>query len=338
MAANPRITWLLPVKNGMPFLPDTLASIEAQTYRNWEILAWDNNSSDGTLAELHRWIPDRLPGQVISGRPLPLGACLAQLTGMAQTELCARIDGDDINDPTRLELQAEFLESHPEVGVLGTRVDFVDDFGRVFPCPDPHRVADAEIRWLMRWINPICHPTVVFRKSLVMRAGNYRDCGSEPLEDYDLWFRMALITEMRNLPQVLLKYRKHASSATAKADANYFRYFDMVAERYAGFLFAGREAENALALRKTGIRDGGAEVRRSDAKEYRKAAMDTAAALDKPSNYFVSTQAYRDISKEMTRNYLLQWRAVRMLTGVKRFLTGRSRRRRRSGHANARNA
>ncbi len=54
------VTWLVPVKDGMPYLPETLASIEAQTYRNWQILSWDNGSTDGTVAELHKWIPSRM--------------------------------------------------------------------------------------------------------------------------------------------------------------------------------------------------------------------------------------------------------------------------------------
>jgi glycosyltransferase involved in cell wall biosynthesis len=61
----PNVTWLLPVKNAMPYLPEALASIEAQTYRNWTVIAWDNGSTDGSLEVLHEWIPSRLPGVVV---------------------------------------------------------------------------------------------------------------------------------------------------------------------------------------------------------------------------------------------------------------------------------
>src|SRR5438552_5677499 len=106
---NERVTWLMPVKNGMPYLSETLASIEAQTYRDWEILVWDNGSTDGTLDELRRWIPSRLPGRIIDNRPLSLGNSLAALVEAAGTELCARIDADDVNYPERLERQVAFL-------------------------------------------------------------------------------------------------------------------------------------------------------------------------------------------------------------------------------------
>src|SRR3954470_6092499 len=112
---TPKVTWLLPVKNGMPYLPETLASIEAQTYRNWEIIAWDNDSTDGTLELLQAWIPERLPGKIVTGNPLPLGRTLSELVQLAETEYCARIDADDVNYPNRLAVQVAFLNAHPEI-------------------------------------------------------------------------------------------------------------------------------------------------------------------------------------------------------------------------------
>ena len=82
-----------------PYLTQTLASIEAQTYRDHEVLAWDNGSTDGSIDELNRLIPARMPGRVITDRPLSLGLCRAALVANATTELCACIDADDINLP-----------------------------------------------------------------------------------------------------------------------------------------------------------------------------------------------------------------------------------------------
>jgi hypothetical protein len=58
------VTWLLPIKNGMPFLPETLESIAAQTCKDFTLLAWDNGSTDSTVEELKRWIPDRVATNV----------------------------------------------------------------------------------------------------------------------------------------------------------------------------------------------------------------------------------------------------------------------------------
>src|SRR5215207_6266637 len=114
-SAPPSVSWLLPVKNGMPYLPETLASIAAQTCGDYQVLAWDNGSTDGSIEELRSWIPSRLPGCVIVDRPAGLGACLAMMVEASETEFCARIDADDVNVPSRLEIQLKFLRNNPEV-------------------------------------------------------------------------------------------------------------------------------------------------------------------------------------------------------------------------------
>ena len=60
-----RITWLLPIKNGMPYLSQTLKSIEDQTYKNYEVLIWDNGSTDGTLEEITMLVPARVPRRTV---------------------------------------------------------------------------------------------------------------------------------------------------------------------------------------------------------------------------------------------------------------------------------
>jgi hypothetical protein len=183
---------------------------------------------------------------------------------------------------------------------------------------DPYRAQDAEIRWLMRWRNPINHPSVMFRRSIVLRTGNYRDC--QPYEDYDLWFRISLIAEIANLPEVLLQYRKHPASITATANPDYFTYFRIVAETHAGSLFAGFDSQEGLALREKAIRDTSLPVMWADLRKYRQASIATARHLGKPQSYFLATAAYRDHFKELARNYGLQRPAGRAVIGLKRLL------------------
>ena len=209
---NERVTWLLPIKNGMPYLPQTLASIAAQTYSNWEVLAWDNGSTDGTIAELHQWIPSRLPGQVVTEQPLSLGNALAAMVKQAQTELCARIDADDINLPQRLEKQVEFLRQHPEVAVLGSQVNRIDSQGTDHGLWTQYPLQHQDIvHWMLRSC-VVWHPTVMFRRSRVLAAGNYQDIQSA--EDYDLWLRVAVRDRLANLDTSLVQYRVHDQSVT----------------------------------------------------------------------------------------------------------------------------
>lgn len=222
---NKSVTWLLPIKNGMPYLTETLASIESQTYPHWQILAWDNGSTDGTVEELHRWIPARLPGTVVTDRPLSLGNCLAAMVQHSTTEFCARIDADDINLPNRLEKQVEFLQQHPEIAVVGSQVNRIDEHG-----------VDQGL-WLQKPLHPndivhflmrdcvLWHPSVMFRRSKVLEVGNYRDVFIDgvrsPTEDYDLWLRMACHYQLANLDVPLLQYRVHHTSITQSSATQY---------------------------------------------------------------------------------------------------------------------
>jgi glycosyltransferase involved in cell wall biosynthesis len=210
-----RVTWLLPVKNAMPYLPETLASIEAQTYTNWEVLAWDDGSTDGTLEELKKWIPSRLPGRVIEGTPSGVGAALATLVEESTTELCARIDGDDINMPERLEEQVAFLENHPDVALVGSQFYALDEQGVANDTITEYDRAPLNHDDIVHSLftrNTISHPSVMFRRSVVLDVGNYHALPN--VEDYDLWLRMAVRHKLANLNRPLIFYRLHSKSET----------------------------------------------------------------------------------------------------------------------------
>jgi acetyltransferase-like isoleucine patch superfamily enzyme/glycosyltransferase involved in cell wall biosynthesis len=217
---NDRVTWLIPIKNGMPYLTETLASIESQTYTNWEVLVWDNGSTDGTLEELEKWIPHRLPGKIITGEPLTIGASLAKMVEICETEFCARIDADDVNLPERLEKQLAFLTDHPDVSVLSSWMYFVDEQGAetgLYTLPLNHD--DIIHEMLVR--NPMSHPAVIFRKSAILDSGNYQDIYTKwngvNIEDYDLWLRVSRTHKLANLDIPLVKYRVHPNSTTQLA-------------------------------------------------------------------------------------------------------------------------
>lgn len=285
---NERVTWLLPVKNGMPYLAETLASIEAQTYHNWEVIAWDNGSTDDSLTELRKWIPSRLPGWIICNNPQGLGASLAKMVEMAQTEFCARIDADDVNHPERLEKQVSFMISHPDVGIVGAQVESIKENGSNFENPWLVPCDDAEIRWTLRWGNAFNHPTVLFRKSVVLKAGNYFDCA--PSEDYDLWLRMSCYTQMVNLPERLVKYRVRSKSISASV-TSWSEVNDEVARRNAHLLFPGMEAQEALDLRKKFLNYQ--NMNWLDLLKLYKVAKMTALYLGQEANYFIRTDLYK---------------------------------------------
>ncbi len=208
---TPRVSVLLPVFNGAETLPAALRSIAWQTWREWELVLVDDGSSDQSLA-LARAAAARDPRirvlpRAHEGLVASLQAGLVECRG----ELVARMDADDIAHPDRLARQVLFLETHPDIAVVGSRV-------RIFPA----RTRTAGMARYESWLNslvepetmerdllvesPLVHPSVVFRRATIQAVGGYRD--SRGPEDYDLWLRLHEGgARFGKVPEVLLFWR-----------------------------------------------------------------------------------------------------------------------------------
>jgi glycosyltransferase involved in cell wall biosynthesis len=210
------ITVIIPVLNAMPYLPEALASLEAQTFRDFEVSFWDNGSADGSVEEARRWIPSRLPGRVVTGRPLPLHECLATMVEESRTEFVARMDGDDVCMPQRFEFQFRRLVSDNELAAIGSQRCEIDARGNLMqePCPQPEPFYKILSKLLV--VNALLHPTVMFRRAAILNAGNYGLC-EKPCEDFDLWLRVAKRYKIENSVEVLLKYRVHEAGIIQSA-------------------------------------------------------------------------------------------------------------------------
>ncbi len=207
-----KVTWIIPILNAAPYLEECLESIYKQTYQNFEVLAWDNGSIDNSIIILKKWIPNLMPGRVVTDCPLPLNECLSAMVEMSSTPFCARMDGDDICELNRLEKQVLFLESNPDVVAVGSQVRKLSSDGILgdiyFELPQTHEA--IVLRMIRLW--SMWHPSVIFCREAVIKAGNYSD--EKPIEDYGLWMRLASIGRLANLPDSLLKYRIHEKSIT----------------------------------------------------------------------------------------------------------------------------
>ncbi len=214
----PAVSCVIPILNGMPFLPDALASLENQTYRDFEVIVWDNGSTDGTLKVLRDWIPKRLPGRVVTGEPLSLGLSLRRLCEVAESQLIARMDADDICESNRFDTQVRFLTAHPEFALVASERTCIDEAGQPTPARSeyPHRPEDILHATLRA--PRILHPTVMMRREALIEIGNYNDLSSETCpywsEDYDLWMRFLAKHRAITLPEKLLKYRYNPHGLT----------------------------------------------------------------------------------------------------------------------------
>jgi hypothetical protein len=130
----------------------------------------------------------------------------------AQTEFVARMDGDDVCAPDRFEKQLAAMRGDSGLAAVGGQMELMDGRGdKIGEMPEyPIDFCGVLCRILIQ--SPLSHPSVMMRRSKVLEAGNYRV--PKPMEDFDLWFRMAGVGKIENLPNKLLKYRITDTSIT----------------------------------------------------------------------------------------------------------------------------
>ena len=186
---SPLVSVVLPVYNGEKYMKDAIDSILAQTWHDFEFIIIDDGSRDATWDIIKSYTDPRLVAvkQENSG----LAATLNRAIGMARGKYIARQDHDDVSRADRLKQQVEFMESHSDCVLLGTRSEiWVDDrnSGRTHS----HPLNSGEIKIGLLFDNPFVHSSVMFRKDVVERVGGYtEDSARQPPEDYELWSRMA---------------------------------------------------------------------------------------------------------------------------------------------------
>ncbi|HWA86496.1 MAG TPA: glycosyltransferase [Opitutus sp.] len=219
-APLPEVSVLLPVRDAVAFLPESVGSIRRQTLTAWELVAVDDGSSDGSGEWLRRAATEDQRIRVIAQEGRGLVAALNCAAAEAHGVFLARMDADDVARPMRLARQVEFLKTHPAVGVVGSAVRRIGAASGIWRRPGD----DAALRAELLFRTPFVHPTVMLRRELWETAaeGGYRE-DFRAAEDIDLWERLAPHTAFGNLDEPLLDYRVHAAQVTRVATAEMVR-------------------------------------------------------------------------------------------------------------------
>ncbi|MGE5722678.1 MAG: glycosyltransferase family 2 protein [Sphingomonadales bacterium] len=212
--AGPAISVLMPVRNGAAYLDAALASLAAQSFADFEIVVVDNGSSDGTAAILAEW-QEREPRLRVARFERPrLAATLNLAASLARGPLLARLDADDLARPGRLARQFRVFRAHPELQLLGSAAVLIDPRGRWCGKLRPPLTRNG-IRERQRISSGLIPSSTMMRAAAFDAVGGYRE-GLNVSEDYDLWTRIAERFVVANLPDVLIDYRIHDDSITAR--------------------------------------------------------------------------------------------------------------------------
>jgi len=205
----------MPVYDAARDLRATLASVLAQTLRDFELLVVDDGSRDESPAIVASFRDPRIRHLRLDH--VGFAAALNRGLDEARGAYVARMDADDLCAPQRLARQVAFMDAHPALGISGTDVETLPARGRParwrFPT-DPER-----LRAGLLFEPGVAHPTVIARRAWLDRHALRYDAGYARVEDWDLWRRAAEHFPIGNLPEPLLRYRIHDDRMSSRHGA-----------------------------------------------------------------------------------------------------------------------
>ena len=209
----PMVSIVMSVYNGEPFLWDAINSILRQTYPEIEFIILNDGSLDSSSEILKAFASEDARIQLIEHKEnLGLTVRLNEGWHAASGKYIARMDADDISLSDRLSMQVDYLENNPDVGVLGTQMNVVNEdclITEKYEVPISH----DQIAWALMFNRSFAHPSVMIRRSILEQAGGY-DATFRVSQDHELWTRLIWLTRFANLPEVLVNYRSHASATS----------------------------------------------------------------------------------------------------------------------------
>lgn len=223
----PAVSVVMPVygspgSNTARYLPETLDSILAQTFADFELLILDDGSTDPQIPAILQRYADRDARVTVTTREnRGIITSRNELLAMARGRYMAANDADDLSTPDRLATQVAYLDAHPDVALLGTRVVEMDPEGSpVFVTGQPLEHDDIEKQLLDNlggWA--VVQSSMMCRTDAARKVGGYdvslgppgKPCFSE---DHDFFVRMAEVGRVANLARPLAWYRRHYTSTT----------------------------------------------------------------------------------------------------------------------------
>lgn len=214
----PKVSIIMGIYNCAQTLPEAIDSILAQTFSDWQLILCDDGSKDQTCAVAERYQKE-YPDQIVllkNEHNMGLNHTLNRCLQAADGEYVARMDGDDVSLPTRLEKEAAFLDAHPEYAIVSTPMIFFDesgDWGRSYAIEKPTKhdfIKHSPVH---------CHAPCMIRREAYLAVGGYtEDRRMLRFEDVNLWYKLyAKGYSGYNLDEPLYKMRDDQAAANRRS-------------------------------------------------------------------------------------------------------------------------
>jgi len=209
-----KVSIIMGIYNCAPTLPEAIDSILAQTFTDWQLVLCDDGSKDDTYTVAKKYqnqYPEKI-SLLRNPHNMGLNHTLNRCLEAASGEYIARMDGDDISLPTRLEKEVTFLDAHPEYAIVSTPMIFFDetgDWGRCYSIESPSKhdfIKHSPVH---------CHAPCMVRREAYLAVGGYtEDPRMLRFEDVNLWYKLyAKGYSGYNLAEPLYKMRDDQAAA-----------------------------------------------------------------------------------------------------------------------------
>lgn len=212
--SSPTVSVVMAAYNGAALIEETLASLSAQTFTDFEVLVVDDRSTDATREVVRAFADPRLRLIALEENGGPVRA---RNRGVAEARgrYIAGLDQDDLCLPLRFARQVAWLDAHPEIALLGTQVEWLQG-GRVAPSRYPVQTTPALLAFLTGLENPFAWSSVMVRTEAARALDPFTRPEILYAEDFDLYHRVQAFGGIARLDEPLLLYRRHEGGASQR--------------------------------------------------------------------------------------------------------------------------
>jgi len=211
---SPNISVVMTVYNSAAYLEAAIDSILNQSFGDFEFIIIDDGSEDNSCRIIQCYNDSRIrlfQNDVNKGIVFCLNFGIKHSCG----EFIVRMDSDDICELNRLEEQLKFMQNHPHISLCGTRTKIIDQDDQILSIRES-KIGDQQIKIaLFLGETSISHPTAIIRRKFLLFNHLYYNPDYPYAEDYELWCRISILTDLENLSVPLVRYRVHEKSSSA---------------------------------------------------------------------------------------------------------------------------
>ena len=202
---SPLVSVVMSVFNSEKTLKRAIDSILTQSLKDFEFIIIDDCSTDGSLLILKEFEKQDCRIKIYQNeKNLGLATSLNKGLKLCSSDMVARMDADDYSYPDRLEKQYNFMMANSTIDILGSGVVLVDEKGKKYK-EYLYPSCDDEIKQSLQTTCPLAHPTIMYKKNLILSVGGY-DESLRRAQDFDLWKRLKEKAIFANLSESLLEY------------------------------------------------------------------------------------------------------------------------------------